>query len=107
MLLMAASAVEIDDSESEFGLSKAPASRTADRNRGARVHRNAMVSGHFFSSLDGFHSPIYYLSIEAGKISHGLVPLTLFGFLSLVTPPHPPCWFLQAWGTRGPPPLFV
>ena len=103
MLLLAVSAVEIDDNESEFGLSKTPASRTSDRNRGVRAHRNGMVSGHYFSSLDGFHSPIYYLSIQAGNISQGLVPLTLFGFLSLVTPVHPPFWFLRTWGTRGPP----
>lgn len=107
MVLIAASAVEIDDNESEFGLSKAPASRSTDRYRSTRVHRNAMVSGHFFSSFAGFQSPIYFLSVEAGKIQQGLVPLTLFGFLSIVTPAHPPSWFLRTWGTRGPPPTFV
>ena len=107
MVLIAASAVEIDDNESEFGLSKAPASRSTDRYRSTRVHRNAMVSGHFFSSFAGFQSSIYFLSVEAGKIQQGLVPLRLFGFLSIVTPAHPPSWFLRTWGTRGPPPAFV
>ncbi len=106
MVLIAASAVEIDDNESEFGLSKAPASRSTDRYRTIRVYRNAMVSGHFFGSF-GFQSPIYCLSVEAGKIQQGLVPLRLFGFLSIVTPAHPSSWFLRTWGTRGPPLTFV
>ena len=107
MLLVAVSALEIDDNESEFGLSKAPASRSTDRNQGLRVSRNATASGHVLSSLDGFHSPVYALSVQAGKIPQGLVPLSGFGFLSLVTPTHPSSWFVQTWGTRGPPPLFV
>ena len=107
MVLVAASAVEIDDNESEFGLSKAPASRSTDRFRSVRVHFNAMASGYFSGTFAGFQSPIYCLSFEAGKIQQGLVPLTLFGFLSIVTPAHPSSWFLRTWGTRGPPLTFV
>ena len=103
MLLLAASAVEIEDNDSEFGLSKSPASRTTDRNRSARASRKVIPSDHFFRELDGFHSPIYYLSVDAGKIAQGLVPLTLFGFLSLITTPNPPSRFQRTWGTRGPP----